>query len=149
FEQFFPRIHANIAAKVSELVRRDIVAPAFQNSVFTTAEISFCDAPSLSQKGLDNIFYAMDAITTCGDYAWRERGSLILWDDHKVLCMPPGSTVLFPSGSKRYSFVAVAPHETRYLFRQSCNAGALRWVDKGFRSNKTFMRTATPHEQAG
>ncbi|KAJ7139368.1 hypothetical protein C8R44DRAFT_867519 [Mycena epipterygia] len=132
FEQFFLALHADVASKVSELIERNIVAPPFENSIFTTAEIHFCDAPSLSGKSEDSVFYTVEAFTT----------------DLKVLPLPPGTTVLFTAGCKRYSFVAVAPHKTRYLVRQSCNAGALRWVDKGFRSDATFERTATVLEQA-
>ncbi|KAJ7666202.1 hypothetical protein DFH06DRAFT_925247, partial [Mycena polygramma] len=99
----------------------------FANSVFTTAEISFCDVPNLSRKNWESTFYGLEAITSCGTYDWEERRGIILWDDDRVIPMPPGTTVVFPAGAKQYSFVPVAPHESRYLFRQYCHAGALRW----------------------
>jgi hypothetical protein len=53
---------------------------------------------------------------------------------------------LFPAGTKRYSFVPVAPHETRFLFRQYCNAGVLRWLEKGGQTDSEFDLLASSEQ---
>ncbi|KAJ7784195.1 hypothetical protein B0H16DRAFT_1296294 [Mycena metata] len=135
-------------SKVRELNDRLNLETPFQSSVFTTAQIIFGDVPNLSRKNSDANFYAFEAITSFGNYDWQKRGGLILWDDDRVIPLRPGATVVVPTGSKPYSFVPVAADETRVLLRQFCHAGALRWVDKGGRSDAQFDLTATDAEKA-
>ncbi|KAJ7140434.1 hypothetical protein C8R46DRAFT_921364 [Mycena filopes] len=120
----------------------------FPGSVFTTAELCYGDVPTLSAKNWDASFYAWEAITSLGNYTSEERGGIILWEDGRVFPLTPGATFVFPSGTKRYSFVPVAPDETRVIFRQFCNAGALRWAEKGGRSDSEFDREASDDEKA-
>ncbi|KAJ7176160.1 hypothetical protein C8R43DRAFT_872780 [Mycena crocata] len=124
------------------LVSRKIAAPAFPNSVFTTSQARFCDAPSLSQKTYDSNFLTMEAITAVGTYA-KERGQLIFFDDEGAVEFPPGSTAVFPAGTKRFSFAPIAAHETRYLFRQFCHSTVLRWIDKDGQGDTEFEHWAT------
>ncbi|KAJ7462422.1 hypothetical protein FB451DRAFT_1026761 [Mycena latifolia] len=88
----------------------------------------------------------MEAITSFGNYDYKKGGQLVSWDDKAVIEVPPGATVLLPTGTKRYSFMAVAPSERRYLFRQYCNAGALRWVEKGGRSDREWENILSEEE---
>ncbi|KAJ7454345.1 hypothetical protein B0H11DRAFT_2245001 [Mycena galericulata] len=144
YRHFFPKIHADVSARINQLLDRQIVAMPFEESVFTTCEISFCDAPRPSRKNLENLFYGIEVITSLGDY---EGGGVVFAEDERVIPLPPGSTVAFPSGSKRYTFEAIAPHETRILIRQFCHAGILRWVDKGGRADFQFERDASAAEK--
>ncbi|KAJ7457543.1 hypothetical protein B0H11DRAFT_2243300 [Mycena galericulata] len=145
YEQFFPKNYADVGARMNQLVDRRIVAPPFDHSVFTTCEISFCDAPRPTSKNYDSLFYGMELITSIGDY---EGGGIIFSDDEGVLPLLSGSTVAFPAGTKRYTFESVAPHETRFLIRQFCHAGIMRWVDKGGRSDMEFERNASAADKA-
>ncbi|KAJ7727501.1 hypothetical protein B0H14DRAFT_2284124, partial [Mycena olivaceomarginata] len=77
-------------------------------------------------------------ITVIGSWDPRKGGGIMFWDDDALIELIPGATVLFPAGTKHYSLVAVAPHETQYVFRQYCHAGVLRWVEKGGRSDVQF-----------
>ncbi|KAJ7472810.1 hypothetical protein FB451DRAFT_1036210 [Mycena latifolia] len=148
FEQIAPKLYHETAYAVGQLKVLTNLQPPFTGSVFTTSEISFCDIPNLSRKSLEGTFYGFEVITTVGTYAWEERGGIIFWDDDALIPLRPGATVLFPAGTKCYSFVPVAPHESRFLFRQYCHRGALRWVKKGCCSDAEFNASATDDELA-
>ncbi|KAJ7172871.1 hypothetical protein C8R43DRAFT_873922 [Mycena crocata] len=143
-----PKIYADFAAKMDRLFSRTGLAPAFQHSVFTTSEISFGDAPSVSRKNLDAVFYGFEALTVFGEYDWEVRGHIIFWDDEGAIPLRPGSTVLFPAGTKRYSFLAVASNETRFVFRQFCHSGIIRWLERGCMSDLEFEENASVEEMA-
>ncbi|KAJ7177590.1 hypothetical protein C8R46DRAFT_888291, partial [Mycena filopes] len=148
FEHAAPVVYADMWRRVNELCAMSKLETPFPQSVFTTAEICFGDVPSLSAKNWDANFYSFEAITSFGTYDSAERGGLILWEDGRVFPLKSGWTFVFPSGTKRYSFVPVAPNETRVLFRQFCNAGALRWAEKGGRSDSQFELKASNAEKA-
>ncbi|KAJ7044908.1 hypothetical protein C8F04DRAFT_1250151 [Mycena alexandri] len=145
FELAAPTLYAHLRDMVELLRMRHGLATPFPNSVFTTCEIAFCDVPNVSRKNWESTFYGFEAITSCGDYDWKQRGGLILWDDDRIIPLRPGATVIFPGGTKRYSFIPVAPHETRYIFRQYCHASALRFVEKG-RCDTDFEADASDSE---
>lgn len=109
------------------------LSTVYRGSIFSTVEIAFGDGPQHSRKNYDAMYDTMEAITVCGRYDSQKRGRLVLWDDDFSVCLYPGSTVLFPSGSKRFSFVGVEEDETFCIFRQFCHAGVLRWVENDFR----------------
>jgi hypothetical protein len=136
-----------VRSKVDELLRREIAFPGYQDSVFTTTDISISGPSSLSRKDVAAAFDTMEVITVLGSWNPRTGGGIVFWDDVCVLELIPGATVMFPVGSKRYSLVAVAPHETRFVFRQYCHAGVLRWVEKGGRSDTEFDLGASDHEK--
>ncbi|KAJ7893750.1 hypothetical protein B0H13DRAFT_1625090 [Mycena leptocephala] len=144
YQQYSPISYAAVGTKVDQLVNRHIAFPAFKNSVFTTSEINFCDAPSVSRQNYDAAFDTMEAFTSLGFYDHEKGGHLILPDDNKVIELPPGTTVLLPAGTKRFNFAAVGKREKRFLFRQFCSAGVLRWVEKGGRTDREFQAAAGP-----
>ncbi|KAJ7088010.1 hypothetical protein B0H15DRAFT_801071 [Mycena belliarum] len=135
YRQLAPQGFARSAAKVAELVTRGIAFPAFESSVFTTCEISFCDLPSITRRNEDAAYDTMELISVFGDYDHTKRGQLIFWDEGCMLEVVPGATIAIAGGSLRYSFVDVALHETRMIFRQFCDARVLRWVEKDGRSD--------------
>ncbi|KAJ7893072.1 hypothetical protein B0H14DRAFT_3427565 [Mycena olivaceomarginata] len=118
YQHFAAYGHATVRSKVDELLRREIAFPGYQDSVFTTTDISISGPSSLSRKNVAAAFDTMEVITVLGSWNPRTGGGIVFWDDVCVLELIPGATVMFPAGSKRYSLVAVAPHETRFVFRQ-------------------------------
>ncbi|KAJ7693958.1 hypothetical protein B0H17DRAFT_932423 [Mycena rosella] len=88
----------------------------------------------------------MEVITSIGTYLHKERGHIIFWEDDKVIELPSGASVMFPAGTKRYSFIPMAANEERFLIRQFCHAGVLRWGEKGGRSDSEFEALASPVE---
>ncbi|KAJ7169368.1 hypothetical protein C8R43DRAFT_876436 [Mycena crocata] len=147
YRQIAPAAYADIAVKVGELIERKIVLLPFTNSVFTTGEINFTDAPALSRKNFDSSIGTLEAVCVIGEYNFKKGGHCHFWDDEGMIEVPPGSTILFPAG-KRYSFLPVGKHEKRYLFRQFCNAGVVRWVEKDGMSDSEFDRDASPEQLA-
>jgi hypothetical protein len=131
-------------AKMAELVNRRIVYPAFDHSVFTTTEISWCDVLTRSQKNFNGGLDTMEVITSIGNYDHKQGGHVVLWDDNKIIELPSGASVMFVAGTKRYSFVPVGRNEERFLFRQFCNAGVLRWIEKGGYSDSEFDMVMSP-----
>ncbi|KAJ7082830.1 hypothetical protein C8R43DRAFT_886434, partial [Mycena crocata] len=119
----------------------------FKNSVFTTLEIDFRDAPALATKTRDSAFGTFEAITSVGFYDHEGGGHIEFWDDQISVELAPGATIIFPAGSKRFSFLPVGRREKRYLVRQFCNAGVLRWLDKGGRNDGEFDRSASVQQK--
>ncbi|KAJ7301490.1 hypothetical protein DFH08DRAFT_993725 [Mycena albidolilacea] len=68
--------------------------------------------------------------------AWA-GGHLVLWDLRLIIRFPPGSTILIPSALLRHSNIGIGPNERRYSFTQYSAAGLFRWVDNGFRTDRT------------
>ncbi|KAJ7079707.1 hypothetical protein B0H15DRAFT_787799, partial [Mycena belliarum] len=145
---FMPRGHAHVATLLAELIDGRPVSPPFNDSVFSTAEIRFCNAPAIvdSYKNYYGALDTMEVITSIGTYDYKKGGHIVFWDDKKIFELRSGGTVMFPAASKRYSFLPVAPNEKRFLFRQFCNGGALRWVEKGGRSDSDFEAVASEEE---
>ncbi|KAJ7078531.1 hypothetical protein C8R43DRAFT_910356, partial [Mycena crocata] len=148
YQQVAPKLYAEQANLIARLHELRGLQPRYPNSVFTTIEVAFCDVPNLSRKNFDAIFYGMEVFTVRGDSAWEKRGGIIMWDDGKYIPLRPGTTVIFPVGTKRFSFVPVAPHETRFIFRQYGHAGVMRWVEKGGRSDMQFNKKVSAEEKA-
>ncbi|KAJ7492942.1 hypothetical protein B0H11DRAFT_2228265 [Mycena galericulata] len=137
--QIAPKAYADLQNKISMLKGGYThLSPAFPDSVFTTSEIAFGDGPQHSRKNPDAKYDTMEALTICGAYEWRTRGRIVFWDDDASIPLRPGTTLMFPAGTKRFSFVGVNPDETFCIFRQFCHAGVIRWFEKGCRSNADF-----------
>ncbi|KAJ7138905.1 hypothetical protein C8R46DRAFT_921768 [Mycena filopes] len=140
--------HASVAGKIDELVRRQIVAPPYKHSVFTTVQIEHSLEPKTVHKNVQAAFDTMEAITVLGHWNHKKGGGVWLSGDDSVLELIPGATFIVPTGSKAYSMVGVGPGERQYLFRQFCNAGVLRWVEKVGRSDTEFEADALPEEKS-
>ncbi|KAJ7823464.1 hypothetical protein B0H13DRAFT_1659025 [Mycena leptocephala] len=148
YQQIAPISFASVSSKIDDLVRREIAFPAFKNSIFTTTEISFGDAPAPIHKNTEVAFDTFEAVTVVGAWDHERGGGILFPEDESVIQLKPGATVLFPAGTKRFTFVAIAPHEKRYFFRQFCHGGVLRWLEKGGRSDTEFEDLASAAEIA-
>jgi hypothetical protein len=115
--------YAQVSSNVDELIRREIAGPPFPKSVFTTAEINFCDAPSISHKNWDAVFDSMEAVTSLGTYDHQKGGHILFPDDDEMVEMPRGTTVLFPAGTKSYNFAAVGEQSSGICFVSSVARG--------------------------
>ncbi|KAJ7028876.1 hypothetical protein C8F04DRAFT_963409, partial [Mycena alexandri] len=120
----------------------------YKHSVFTTTEVEYSDAPQTVHKNIQAAFDTMEAITVLGNWNHRTGGGVWFPQDKALVELVPGATVLIPAGTKPYSLVGVRPHEKQFVFRQFCNAGVLRWVKKGLRSDTEFEQGASPDELA-
>ncbi|KAJ6465538.1 hypothetical protein C8R47DRAFT_991404 [Mycena vitilis] len=88
----------------------------------------------------------MEVLTVFGAWNHKTGGGILFADGDGVVELIPGASVVIPSGTKAYALMPVGLGETRYVFRQYCHAGVLRWVEKGGRSDKEFDRDAPPEE---
>lgn len=147
--QIAPKGFAAAACKMEELRGKLNLKPAFRNSVFTTCEISYNDAPRVawSRKNFDSVFFGMEAFTVCGSWD-PSRGVCVFWEDEGIISLHHGTTVIFPAGTKRWSFGALKAHEHMYVFHQFFHAGVWRWLEKGGRSDAEFARDASNDELA-
>ncbi|KAK6980527.1 hypothetical protein R3P38DRAFT_3235635 [Favolaschia claudopus] len=146
-QQFFPDCSAVASHQVAELLRlRPDLSTPFPDCPFTTYEINFTDAPMLSRKNRRATFYLMQAITAVGKYNDLEGGELILDEDDACIRFSAGMTTVLPATTE-YRFAAVGKDEDRYLFRQYFCAGALRWAEKGGRTDEQFEKDASEEEK--
>ncbi|KAJ7093759.1 hypothetical protein C8R44DRAFT_645818 [Mycena epipterygia] len=122
--------------------------PVFKDSIFTTTDIVFCDAPNLCRRNPDAEFYGLEVLTSCGTYDSILRGHIVFPEDHTVIPLRPGATIVFPAGTKRYFFIPVAADETRFLLRQFVHGGVMRWLVKDLRSDASFEDGGSAEELA-
>ncbi|KAK7046221.1 hypothetical protein R3P38DRAFT_2765093 [Favolaschia claudopus] len=133
--------------KMDDILSTGLAVPAFEDSIFTMAQLDF-DIEPVPGLNRDAALGMMEAMTFLGDYNSRLGGYLIYNKDGARFEVPPGITVIFPSGFQEFTITPVRKNERRYIFRQFCSAGVHRWVDKGGRTDAEFARDATLAEHA-
>lgn len=139
FAFWAPRVHAYYHARLGRLYARyPRLRRNFERSVFPCTTINFgpstCCFPHVDSN---NLPFGICAITALGDFDPTLGGHLVLWDMKLVIEFPPGATILIPSATIRHSNVRIQPHETRYSVTQYAAGGLFRWVDRGFKSEKS------------
>ncbi|KAJ7807494.1 hypothetical protein B0H14DRAFT_2525689 [Mycena olivaceomarginata] len=147
YEQFFPQGYAMLAQSMAELESRKIASAEFSGSVLSTTEIHLPRSMS-PRKCWDVRFDTIEVLTVLGRYNDKRRGHLISWDDGSIYDLPPGTTVLIPSGAKSRSFVPVTANEKQFIFRQYFHSSILRWIEKGGYSDSSCEREATESDDA-
>ncbi|KAJ7812692.1 hypothetical protein B0H13DRAFT_1926026 [Mycena leptocephala] len=113
YQQIAPISFASVSSKIDDLVRREIAFPAFKNSIFTTTEISFGDAPAPIHKNTEV------PSTRLRRSLSSEPGTMREWwdtlpEDESVIQLKPGATVLFPAGQK--GLLLLRSHLTKEVF---------------------------------
>ena len=96
-----------------------------------------------------NAAFGWCAITAIGSYDYKKGGHLILWDIGLVIEFPPGATIMIPSAVLTHSNVTIGEGEHRYSVTQyAARAGGLfRWVDNGFKTNRSLSRKERKRRQ--
>ncbi|KAK7045172.1 hypothetical protein R3P38DRAFT_2766700 [Favolaschia claudopus] len=132
YRLYAPEAYGYLSAKMEELQ----VALPFSDSVFTTCELRYGDTPTFDDFNDDTAFDTMDATTVLGS----NGGHVTFQEDRIIQELKVGHTVLAASGAKRINFPTVKTLGCgrRILFRQYVNAGVLRWINKGRRTDKEF-----------
>ncbi|KAJ7697296.1 hypothetical protein B0H16DRAFT_1484810 [Mycena metata] len=121
------------------------------SSVFSAATVDFGGPPCcIFAPGVPDRQQVRQwsILTALGNYKPRHGGHVIFWDLGLVVCFPPGSSILIPTGLIRYSFVRVRPGERRYSLLQWAGAGIARWFLNNGHSDMQFAKHATPADHA-
>lgn len=71
-----------------------------------------------------------------------------MWDLGLVIEFPPGATILIPSALLRHSNVPISDNERRYSLTQYTAGAIFRYVYNGFKSDKSWLNTATEADKA-
>ncbi|KAI0743713.1 hypothetical protein C8Q80DRAFT_1106888, partial [Daedaleopsis nitida] len=149
-----PQMYLYYAQTLRAILDNDnTLEPNFDNSVF--AGVTFNLGPQVStfmHTDHLNLPSGWCAVITLGNFDPAEGGHLILWDLNKMIRFPPGSLIFLPSAILRHSNTVVGAHERQFLFTQYSAGGLFRWVECGFRSQKSFQAqggtfTTTPQER--
>jgi hypothetical protein len=149
FKTWAPRMHALYAKNMSALKERhpDLTFP-FPGSVFPSATYNL-GPTTVTYPHLDflNAAFGWCGITALGSYGYKRGGHLILWDLCLVIEFPPGATIFIPSAIMSHSNVSISKGERRYSVTQYAAGGLFRWVDNGFKSNRSLSRKATKRQK--
>lgn len=114
----------------------------FYNSIFACCTFNFGPITvCFTHIDPGNLAFGWCAITALGKYNPKLGGHLILWDLHRVIEFPPGSTILIPSASLRHGNTAIQSGETRYSFTQYTAGGIFRWVAQGFQNTTKWLNS--------
>lgn len=84
-------------------------------------------------------------VTALRAYNHTKGGHIISWDNHAMIELPAGATVLVPTGAKHMSFAPVGPND---LLCQFCHASIFRWVHKRGHLDCDFETYASERELA-
>jgi hypothetical protein len=107
-------------------------------SVFAAATFNFGPATvTLPHLDFANLAWGWCAVTALGHFDPDKGGHLILWDLMLIIRFPLGSTLFIPSALLRHSNTSIQPGETRFSFTQFTAAGIFRFVDNGFRTDRS------------
>lgn len=81
-----------------------------------------------------NLRFGWCGITALGTFDPNCGGRLVLWEAHRVVDFPPGSTILIPSAAVINSNVPIRHGVRRYSFTQYTAGAIFRWVEFGFQT---------------
>ena len=116
----------------------------FERSIFPG--ISFNFGPQVvtaTHRDNANLADGWCWILAGGRYNPTAGGHLILWELGLIIEFPPGASILIPSAIISHGNVPVGSDESRFSMTQYAAGGLFRWVEYGFRSEKT-MRVEDP-----
>ncbi|KAJ6447423.1 hypothetical protein C8R47DRAFT_1231436, partial [Mycena vitilis] len=77
YKQYAPIGHAHAGAITQQLIDREIAFPAYKNSVFTTSEVSYGDAPCPVHQNPNAAFNTMEAVTLIGSWDHEKGGGIL------------------------------------------------------------------------
>jgi hypothetical protein len=86
-----------------------------------------------------NLVFGWCSITALGRFNPKKGGHIILWNLGLVIEFPPGSSALIPSSIVRHSNVPICENEFRMSFTQFSAGGIFRWVDQGFKKQRSYL----------
>lgn len=120
----------------------------FLSSVFPSATYNLGPRTvTYPHRDFFNAAFGWCAITALGSYDYKTGGHLILWDVDLVIEFPPGATIMIPSAVITHSNVGIAKGERRYSVTQYAAGGLFRWVDNGFKTNRSLSRKERKRRQ--
>lgn len=96
--------------------------------------------PHVDEK---NFAYGWCSVTPLGNFDPDLGGHLVLWDYRLAVRFPPGSTILIPSALFIHSNASIQQGETRYSIVQYAAGGLFRWAQRGFMTEKEWLRRQT------
>ena len=142
FKAWAPKLHGRYATNMAALRHhhKSLKFP-FSSSVFPSVTYNL-GPRTVTYPHLDyfNTAFGWCAITALGTYDYRKGGHLILWDLDLVIEFPPGATIFIPSAVVSHSNVTISQIERRYSVTQYAAGGLFRWVDNGFKTNRSLSR---------
>jgi hypothetical protein len=113
----------------------------FSNSVFAATTINFGPRTiCYPHTDFGNISWGWCAVTSLGDFNADCGGHLVLWDLKRIICFPPGSTILLPSALFVHSNIPIQKGKTRYSITQYSARGLFRWVYNRFKTDAAVLR---------
>lgn len=148
---FAPKLHDYYGETLSKLTQSDCnLKPNFKNNVFGAATFNLGPrVATIGHTDFRNLPAGLCAITAIGDFDPKEGGHMLLWELMLMIEFPPGALILIPSAILEHSNTPVRSHEHRYSFTQYSAGGLFRWVECGFKTQKTFLSQGNTFELSG
>lgn len=149
FANWAPRLYQYYAKTLKTLLEKDAgTHRPFKGSVWAAATFNFGPATTcFKHNDTANLPFGWCGITALGTFDPKRGGHLVLWDAHRVVEFPPGSTVLVPSSAVAHSNVPIRRGERRYSFTQYTSGAIFRWVELGFQTVERHRAGLTKRER--
>ncbi|KAJ7799450.1 hypothetical protein B0H14DRAFT_2388030, partial [Mycena olivaceomarginata] len=119
----------------------------FSRSPFTAVTANLGPA-SVSPPHLDgrNKADGMCLIGALGDFNADKGAHLVLWDYGLMIRFPAGCSSMIPSAVVTHSNTPIQEGEERYSLIQYSAGGLFRWVANGFKSDRSWLSSATEED---
>ena len=142
FRIWFPNVYEYYRKQLDSLFAKlPYLKKNFRKSVFPCCAVN-CGPKAWTCKHRDtmNLPFGACAITALGKFDHRKGGHLVLPDLKLIIEFPAGCVILIPSATLVHANIRVRDHESRASFTQFAAGGLFRFVDNGFRTEKSLKK---------
>ncbi|KAL0564302.1 hypothetical protein V5O48_017751, partial [Marasmius crinis-equi] len=140
-----PRMHAAYRATVESMHRHLPRLPRnFTNNIFTAAAFNFGGrVRTIQHRDHMNWPFGLCVITAMGRFNAKQSAHLVLKEFKIVTDFPHASTAAIPSACCTHFNTRLAPGETRMSFTQYTAGAIFRWVENGYRTEKSIKESSS------
>ncbi|KAL0058097.1 hypothetical protein AAF712_015238 [Marasmius tenuissimus] len=138
-----PQLHRKYYETVDSMHRKLPKLPRnFEHSIFTASAFNFGgQVQTIAHRDHMNWPFGLCVITALGHFDATESAHLVLKEFKIVINFPHASSAAIPSACTTHFNTCIAPGDTHTSFTQYTAGANFRWVENGFRTEKSIKET--------
>jgi hypothetical protein len=113
-------------------------------TIFPTTACNFRNVCCNKHRDTQNCPFGWCGITALGKFDHTKGGHIVLWELKLIIEFPHGYTILIPSATITHSNIPVVDGDVRVSITQYCAGSIFRYIDNGFRTDKTLRDEDPP-----
>ncbi|KAJ8084970.1 hypothetical protein PM082_003747 [Marasmius tenuissimus] len=138
-----PQLHRKYYETVDSMHRKLLKLPRnFEHSIFTASAFNFGGrVRTIAHRDHMNWPFGLCVITALGHFDATKSAHLVLKEFKIVINFPHALSAAIPSACATHFNTRIAPGDTRTSFTQYTAGAIFRWVENGFRTEKSIKET--------